>query len=366
MGTNRTNIEVVAGIAGDLTELIKVNSLAYQISGVQYSDSTSPLVFGIKKGSTTISFEIVQKTPTNTFRAITDPDGFTEELIDDIFAIFGEDAINILKTIAANDLADDLDGVIVNHMLDISTKVAAVTYDFGTVTDHRQIIHNLMLKINKERAIMAKDLKRGLPRILVVSPNVSALLITNKMISGNDSDFVAGGSENIKFIGKLGDMQVFVDLAATDEYVMIAHKSIIPGDASMILIPIKAPSAAVRRHKESGQLNIHFSHKYAYSRNPLDVDTTQLNPTDVVFTNSDNSINSALTDLTTLFSPSDNIEVQDANTVANNGRYVVSSVTANKIVVTGGLITDDTSNTATLIKDNSDFITSFALTLTDF
>lgn len=274
MSTERSNIEVLAGQAGELTKPIKVNSLAYQVCDIQYSDSASPLVFGLKKGSSTVSFQIVSKTPTNTFRSITDEGGFTEEMIDDVFAIFGEDALEHLKLIAGNNLADNLDVAIVDHMYSISTKETAVTYDFGTIADRKQIITDLLLKINKERVTMAKNLLRGMPQILIVSPNVAAMLITNKVISGNDSDFIAGGKENIKFVGKIGDMMVYNDFNATSEYVMIAHKTYMLGDSSMILIPIRNPKANIIRDKETGQPNIHFSHKYAYSRNPLDTGTT--------------------------------------------------------------------------------------------
>ena len=103
---------------------------------------------------------------------------------------------------------------------------------------------------------------------------------------------------------------------------------------------------------------------------------TTITPTDAIFTNADNSINSVLTDLSATFSPGDSFEVQD--TVSNNGVYVVDTVTANKIVVTtaSGTITDEGTGSATLIKDNSvsatvtqsssDFISSFNLTLTGF
>ena len=289
MTTQSSNIEVLKGIAGELTEVVKSNSVAYQACGVQYSTSRSPLVFGIKKGDSDVSFQIISKTPEGgvLVKSSSDKsaDTFSEEMIDDVYSIFGEDATEILKTIAGNNLSDNLDKVIIDHMMSISTKKDAVTYDFSTGV-HKDLISELVLKINQERLSMAKTLKRGLPKILIVSPAVAALLITNKMIAGNDSDYIAGSRDNIKFVGKMGDMLVYMmdqaDLTIATEFVMIAHKSDIPGDASMMIIPIHEPKANIKRDKESGLFTLHYTQKYAYSRNPLDTGTT-INDSDFIY-----------------------------------------------------------------------------------
>jgi len=355
MTTQSSNIEVLKGIAGDLTKPIKANSVAYQVCGVQHSTSRAPLVLRNKKGDSDVSFQIVSKTPSggdlvaaSTNKAL---DGFSEELIDDVFSIFGEEAIEILKNIAANTLADNLDVVVINHMYDIATKKAAVTYDFTSDT-HSELIKELVLKINKERLSMAIALKRGFPKILIVSPGVAALLITNKMIAGNDSDYIAGDKDNVKFVGKMGDMSVYMmdqsDLDVSTEFVIIAHKSYMAGDASMILIPIQAPKANIRRDKETGILNLHYTQKYAYSANPLDNTPfveSQL-PVDAIFISSDNSLNSLDTNLSSLFSSGD--EVTITGTVSNNDVFVVSTVTNDKVIFTGTSIVDEGGVSSTL------------------
>jgi len=374
MTTTTDSIAVAKSIAGDLTDLIKENSIAYQICGVQFSESTSPLLFGVKKGSTEASIQIVSKEPTRVFDTGSTPatDYITEETIEDIFNIFGKNAKEMLKTIAANSICTELDKTIVDHMYRISTKQTDATYDFSSATDHRILIHNLMLRINQERMIMAKSLSRGLPRYLVVSPGVAAILITNKMVSGNDSDFVAGGRDNTKFIGTLGDMVVYMadpdglDNVST-EFVMIAHKSYLAGDSSMIIVPIHGPKASFIRDKETGQPALHYTQKYAYGQNPLDATAVSTELTDAVFTAADDSINSAAGGLDLLYAVGDNIQVSAANLAANDGHYVVESIpNENKIIVEGDVITGDTAETATLTKYNSDFISSFDLVLTGF
>ncbi len=268
MSTDNTNLGTLESVTSELTELIKANSIAYQVCGIQQTTTSTPVVFGIKKTSGTTGFQIVKKDTVK--KASTNSEGFTDELMEDVFSLFGKNAKEYLKIISANDLIDSLDDEIISYMSSIATVENAVTYDFSTTTDHRQIIHNLLLKINKTRVSMANDLKRGLPKILIVSSAIAALLITNKMISGNDSDFVAGGAENVKFVGKMGDMLVYQDFDAAADYVLIAHKSYIPGDASIILIPINEPVANIRRDDETGQPKYHYRMRHAYSRNPVD------------------------------------------------------------------------------------------------
>jgi hypothetical protein len=270
MSTGNNNIASLESVAGELTDIIKTNSLAYQICGVQHSETPNPLVFGVKKNELTKGFEIVKKVPEKLTSS--DSEGFTEEVIDDVNALFGPDAKDYLKVIAANEICNSIDSTIITYMQGIATAVTPVTYDFAAVTNHKQIIHNLLLKINKTRVEMNTELKRGLPKILIVSGGIASLLITNKMVSGNDSDFVAGGRENIKFVGKMGDMQVYHDFDAASDYVMIAHKTMIMGDASVILVPISEPRFDVRRGSETGQQKFHFKQRHAYSRNPLDAD----------------------------------------------------------------------------------------------
>jgi hypothetical protein len=93
------------------------------------------------------------------------------------------------------------------------------------------------------------------------------------MISGNDSDFIAGGAENIKFVGKMGDMMVYHDFAAVGQSIVVAHKTFVPGDASVILIPTHEPTSHIRTDADDGQPRFHYRVKYAYSRNPLDEST---------------------------------------------------------------------------------------------
>lgn len=268
MATTLNNIANAEGITSAITQLIRKSSIAFQVCGVQGASTSNPSVFGVRKQSGSTGLEIAEKVCTLNKSA--NSDEFTEEVVEDIYNLFGESAEEQLKLIAANSVIDDIDSTLISYMKGIATQETAVSYDFstGTAKDH---INNLILQINRIRVGMAKSTQRGLPKYLVVSDGVASLLITNKIISGNDSDYIDGGPERIKFLGKVGDMQVYHDLdSAGSDYILFLHKTHVPGDASVILAPINDVSVDIRPHGKTGQPNLYFYQRYAYSQNPLD------------------------------------------------------------------------------------------------
>jgi len=267
MATDKTALATLESMAGDLTKIINKQSIAYQVCDVQYATTPNPSVFGVRKGTGT-GLEIV-KASCNSDGESANSDEFTEEVIDDIFNLYGENAENMLKAIAANTVIDEIDTTLIGYMKGIATQETALSYDFGTATP-KQHIDSLILEINKIRVDMAKSLQRGLPKYLIVSSGIASLLITNKLISGNDSDYIAGGAENVKLLGKLGDMIVFHDLDSVSDYILFLHKTYVPGDASVILAPIYGPRIQVKPDAESGEPHMYFKQRFAYSQNPLD------------------------------------------------------------------------------------------------
>ena len=268
MGTDNTNIAELESVAGELTEIIQKSSLAYQVCGVQYSTTPNPLVFGVKKNPATKGFTIESKTPEKL--QVVDSEGFTEEMIDDVFALFGENAVDYLKTISANDITDTLDAAIVTYMQSIATEDTTLVLDFATETEHNILVQNLMIKINKSRMAIADSTKRGFPKIIIASSNVCALLLTHKMISNEAAADVPGSRENIKFIGGIADALVFLDIDAVSDYVLVSHKTEVKGDAAVILIPTSDVNMKIHRNEEDGSLKHHYNQRFAYSRNPLD------------------------------------------------------------------------------------------------
>jgi hypothetical protein len=275
-----TDINAIAdreGIAGDVTRLIKKGSIAFNVCDIQNATTSNPSVFGVKKASGSTGLTIQKKICS--LGSSANSEEFTDELVEDIFNLYGKDAEEQLKIIGANSIIDDIDNTLITYMKGIATEETPVSYDFstGTPKDH---IDDLILKINKTRVAMSKVTQRGLPKNLIVSDGVASLLITNKIISGSDSDYVAGGPDNIKFLGKIGDMQVYHDLASTSDYILFLHKTMVPGDASVILAPINDVNIQIKPDAESGEPHLYMFQRYAYSQNPLD--TSGANASDFV------------------------------------------------------------------------------------
>jgi hypothetical protein len=269
MATDINALQAMEGITSGITNIVKKQSIAFQICDVQYASNSNPSVFAVAKGDTGTGLKIVKKACELDESA--NSDEFTDEIVEDIFNLFGVDATDRLKVIAANTVADDIDSTIIAYMKTIATAETPVTYDFGAGTA-KDLINALILEINRIRVQMSLTTQRGLPKHLIVSAGIASLLITNKIISGNDSDYVAGGPDNIKFLGKIGDMMVYHDLEAVgSEFILFAHKTYIPGDASMIIAPINAVQEAIKIDSESGEPHLYYKQRFAYSQNPLDV-----------------------------------------------------------------------------------------------
>jgi hypothetical protein len=272
MTTDNTNIATYETVAGELTDIIQQSSLAYQVCGVQPSDMPTPVIFGARKRSGSSGFEILRVDPTKFTSS--GSEGFSEEVIEDVFNLFGDNALDYLKTVQANEIADDIDVEIVDYLNEIATADTPITLDFTSApgTSNKALLENLIVKINKVRLAIANETKRGFPSVIVASGGVCSLLLSQKMLR---SDYAANKSrENIKYVGRLADADVFQDLNASTEYCLITHRTGVPGDAGVILIPIYGPKYAVRRDQEGAGLTHHFKQRFAYGQNPLDTQST--------------------------------------------------------------------------------------------
>lgn len=274
MTTTSSHISELNSVATALTGIINKYSLAYQVSDVQVSSTPNPIAFGIKKKSDNTGFEIVQKPLTSA--SYYTSESFTEEMVDDIFALYGENAKTIINQIAGNEIVDDLDTAVLNYMNSIAKVYTTLSLDLDALTNHDDITNNIIVKINEIRLAMATVLKRGLPNILIVTPGVASILISYKLLKPTEKVTEPSASrENINYLGFVGDMEAFIDFNSVYEYIMLAHKSpYIKGDASIILVPVGEPIVSPTMNKESGIKKILFKQRFAYTRNPLDKSET--------------------------------------------------------------------------------------------
>jgi hypothetical protein len=389
MSTDNTNIAKLESVAGELTDIIKQNSLAFQVCGVQYSATPTPLLFGVRKKAGTKGFEVLSVTPDKFTTG--NSEGFSEEVIDDVFNLFGDDAVDYLRDIQANEIADAVDVEIVDFLNLVATVDTPITLDFttGVGLENAALVQNLIVKINKTRLAIGNVTKRGFPSVIIASASVCSLLLSHKMIS-NDAAIDADKSRaNVKYIGKIADADVYQDLNAASDYCMVTHKSHVPGDAGTILIPISEPKFAVRRDSEGAGFTHHFKQRFAYGQNPLDTASTAQVST-ITFTNFD--VNDTIeiggiggtpaavtctTDITTT------VDLLVAEITGRTGETVVASnvggvltltaiepgvsFTATSTIVDLGAGAVTTTSIATpVVASDSDFTRKFDVTLTGY
>jgi hypothetical protein len=274
MATDNVNISALDSVAGDLTDLIKQTSLAYQVCSVQYAQTPTPLLFGVRQKSGTKGFEIVSTTPAKF--TVGSAEGMSEEVIDDVFNLFGDNAVEYIQTIAANEIADAIDAEIVTYLNAQATVDTALTLDFtsGVGLENAALVQNLIVKINKTRLEVANATKRGFPTVIIASGSVCALLLSHKMISNDGAADADTSRSNVKYVGRIADASVYQDLNAGSDYCLVTHNNAaFPGDAACILIPISEPKLELRRDSEGAGFTHHYKQRFAYGVNPLDVQT---------------------------------------------------------------------------------------------
>lgn len=272
MSTDSNNIATLDSVAGELTDLIRQNSLAYQVCSVQPSTTPTPLLFGVRQKAGSKGFEIVKTVP-ETFTT-GDSEGMSEEVIDDVFNLFGENAVEYIQTISSNEIADAIDAEIVTYLNEQATVDNTLVLDFNAEGEQGILIQSLIVKINKTRLAIANGTKRGFPSVIIASAGVCSLLLSHKMISNDSAQDADKSRSNVKYIGKIADAEVYQDLNAVGDYCLVTHNNkSMPGDSGTILIPISEPKFHLRRDSEGAGFTHHYKQRFAYGVNPLDDQT---------------------------------------------------------------------------------------------
>ena len=403
MATENTNISALDSVAGELTDLIKQSSLAYQVCSVQYAQTPTPLLFGVRQKAGSKGFEVVQTTPVKFSTG--DSEGMSEEVIDDVFNLFGDNAVEYIQTIAANEIADGIDAEIVTYLNQISTVDTTFVADFSTQPgsdENAALVQNLIIKINKTRLAIANSVKRGFPTVIIASGGVCALLLSHKMISNDGAVDANTSRSNVKYVGKIADANVFQDLNAISEYCMVTHNNpSFPGDSGCILVPITEPKFQLRRDSEGAGFTHHYKQRFAYGANPIDtpyagavsavaqISTVTLSDFDAGDTIEIGGIGGTPTPVTCTTSITATVDLLVTEITNRTGETVTASnvggvltltaitpgtaftatatiVDLGTATVTVATIATPTPNVEEVIAANSDFTRKFACTLTGY
>jgi hypothetical protein len=220
------------------------------------------------------------------------------ELAQDLKAIHGLDAETELANILSTEILAEINREVIRTInsqaktgaLQANTAVNGI-FDVQTDADGRwsaEKFKGLILQIEREANVIAKETRRGKGNFVIVSSDVASALAASGML-----DYSPALSTNLQvddtgntFAGVLnGRTKVYVDPYASADYVNVGYKGTNPYDAGLFYCPY-VPLTMVRAVAEdSFQPRIGFKTRYGMASNPY-VGTTPANGLAAVKTNS--------------------------------------------------------------------------------
>jgi hypothetical protein len=223
---------------------------------------------------------------------------YTMELAQDLKAIHGLDAETELANILSTEILAEINREVIRTInsqaktgaLQANTAVNGI-FDVQTDADGRwsaEKFKGLILQIEREANVIAKETRRGKGNFVIVSSDVGSALAASGML-----DYSPALSTNLQvddtgntFAGVLnGRTKVYVDPYASADYVNVGYKGTNPYDAGLFYCPY-VPLTMVRAVAEdSFQPRIGFKTRYGMASNPY-VGTTPANGLAAVKTNS--------------------------------------------------------------------------------
>ena len=246
-------------------------------------------------GSTTyneMSFSIEKSSVTAKTKALKAK--YSIELAQDLKAIHGLDAESELANILSGEILAEINREIINKIGTQATAGAtagtttAGTFDVSDALDNRgarwggERYKSLLVQINKEANLIAKNTGRGRGNWLIVSPDVaSALDMVSSMAEPNMS--LDNGAQpdvvNNVFAGVLGGkFKVFVDQFASADTVIVGFKGANMYDAGLFYCPYVPLQMMKSIGEEDFQPRLGFKTRYGLTHNPFATGTAAQNP----------------------------------------------------------------------------------------
>ena len=246
-------------------------------------------------GSTTyneMSFSIEKSSVTAKTKALKAK--YSIELAQDLKAIHGLDAESELANILSGEILAEINREIINKIGTQATPGAtagvanAGTFDVADAVDNRgarwggERYKSLLVQINKEANLIAKNTGRGRGNWLIVSPDVaSALDMVSSLAEPNMS--LDNGAQpdvvNNVFAGVLGGkFKVFVDQFASADTVIVGFKGANMYDAGLFYCPYVPLQMMKSIGEEDFQPRLGFKTRYGLTHNPFASGTAAQNP----------------------------------------------------------------------------------------
>ena len=238
-----------------------------------------------------MSFSIEKSSVTAETRALKAK--YSLELAQDLKAIHGLDAESELSNILSAEILAEINREVIEKILSQATPGAtagtttAGTFDVSDPLDNRgarwggERYKSLLIQINREANLIAKNTGRGAGNWLLVSPDVASALdmvaglaVPNMEVGSNQPDI----ANNI-FAGTLGNKyKVYIDQFAAADSVTVGYKGANMYDAGLFYCPYAPLQLMKSIGEEDFQPRLGFKTRYGLTHNPFASGTAAQNP----------------------------------------------------------------------------------------
>jgi hypothetical protein len=247
-----------------LTKIFQ-KSIATQVCSVQPTAMPDGKAFATKRNGTGgLGTKFVDFTVGD--EANSKPVGrFNKEWMQDFIAYFGIDGQAHLTKTVLWDAIESMDRALINGLHSIAQVYPTLT--LAAAADPRVEFIKIIGAANKATANISKESENGFNPYWIVSPKVAAAIST---LGIGQSQFDQNEEMlNKEYIGKYGNVDVFVDIKATTEFVLVGHKDDGAGDSTYILCPYKTYDMVMDDYSLEESAIVVFN-RYALVRSPWD------------------------------------------------------------------------------------------------
>jgi len=207
---------------------------------------------------------------------------YSLELAQDLKAIHGLDAETELANILSTEILAEINREVI-RTINSQAKTGAGTantaingiFDLSTDADGRwsvEKIKGLILQLEREANVIAKQTRRGKGNFAIVSSDVASALAASGMLDYAPAMSTALNVDDTgnTFAGVLnGRMKIYIDPYASVDYINVGYKGTNPYDAGVFYCPY-VPLTMVRAvSEESFQPKIGFKTRYGMASNPF-------------------------------------------------------------------------------------------------
>ena len=238
-----------------------------------------------------MSFSIEKSSVTAETRALKAK--YSLELAQDLKAIHGLDAESELSNILSAEILAEINREVIELILSQATPGAtagtdvAGTFDVSHATDNRgarwggERYKSLLIQINREANLIAKNTGRGRGNWILCSPDVASALdmvaglaVPNMDVGANQPDIA-----NSVFAGTLGGKyKVYIDQFAAADSVTVGYKGPNMYDAGLFYCPYVPLQLMKSIGEEDFQPRLGFKTRYGLTHNPFATGTAAQNP----------------------------------------------------------------------------------------